>query len=271
MRSPLGGGIQIGPGGPLPPVTRSLLIINAVLFLLPLLLQMDTTAINRSFGFVPAEALGSGKVWMLVSYMFLHGSFGHLFMNMLMLWMFGTTVERQWGSKPFLWYYMVCGVGGAITTWVSGPSSMVPTIGASASVLGVLLAYAMMYPDRKVYIYFLFPVRMKYLMWGLAALNLFAAFNASQDGIAHFAHLGGMLFGWLYLKQDWRMGSMGRKMRARSARAKMDSHKRRAETSSLGRDEHMREVNRILEKINREGMDSLSQEELRILREASDR
>ena len=108
-------------------------------------------------------------------------------------------------------------------------------------------------------------------MWGLVALNLFAAFNASQDGIAHFAHLGGMLFGWLYLKQDWRLGSMGRKMRARSARAKMDSHKRRAEKSSLGRDEQMREVNRILEKINREGMDSLNQEELRILREASDR
>lgn len=271
MRSPFGGGLQFGPGGSVTPVVRNLLIANAILFLGPALFNFDTVSLARNFGFVPADVLGSGKLWQFFTYMFLHGSFGHIFFNMLMLWMFGTTIERAWGSQPFLWYYIVCGLGGAITTWVTGPGSTIPTIGASAAVLGLLLAYGMMFPDRQVYIYFLFPIKMKYLVWILAGLNMFAAFDGRQDGIAHFAHLGGMLFGWLYLKQDWRLGSMGRKMRAHNARQKMAANARRAEQTGHDRDEQVREVNRILEKISREGMDSLSPEELRTLREASGR
>ena len=129
----------------------------------------------------------------------------------------------------------------------------------------------MMFPDRKVYIYFLFPIKMKYFIWVLAAIDLFAAFDGRQDGLAHFAHLGGMLFGWLYLKQDWRVGSLGRKARAKSARRKMEANTKRTEQENMQRDELTRETNRILEKINREGMDSLTPEELRILREASRR
>jgi membrane associated rhomboid family serine protease len=262
---------QFGPGVPLPPVVRNLLIANLALFAMGLLPGVDAIEIARNFGFVPADVFAGGKVWQLFTYMFLHGSFSHIFVNMLILWMFGTTVEHQWGSKPFLWYYVICGVGGALTTWVMGPSSQVHTIGASAAVLGVLLAYAMMYPDRKVFLYFFIPIKVKYLVWGLAAIDLFAAFDGRQDGLAHFAHLGGMLFGWLYLKQDWRAAAFGRKFRARSARRKMDVNTKRTEQEQLNRDDLTRETNRILEKINREGMDSLTPEELRTLREASRR
>jgi membrane associated rhomboid family serine protease len=188
---------------------------------------------------------------------------------MLIVWMFGTTIEREWGSQPFFWYYIICGVGGSLATWATGPTSAIPTVGASAATLGLLVAYAMLYPDRRVYIYFLFPVKVKYLVWFLIAMDLFAAFDGRQTGIAHFAHLGGALFGWLYLKQDWRLGAVGRKVRGSAARRKMAQHAQRSEQPQVNRDEQMREINRILEKINREGMDSLSPEELRILREAS--
>jgi membrane associated rhomboid family serine protease len=266
-----GSGLQFGSGLPMSPVVKNLLIANIALFALELLPGVDASEIGHNFGLVPADVFAGGRVWQLFTYMFLHGSFGHIFFNMLILWMFGTTVEHQWGSRPFLWYYLVCGVGGALTTWVSGPSSQVHTIGASAAVLGVLLAYALMYPDRKVFIYFLFPIKMKYLVWGLAAVDLFAAFDGRKDGFAHFAHLGGMLVGWLYLKQDWRVGSFGRKFRAQSARRKMESNTKRTEQEQLQRDELTRETNRILEKINRDGLDSLTPEELRVLREASRR
>lgn len=271
--NPFSGGtrIQFGPGGTLPRATKWLLIANAGLFLVSMLPSVDPIAFTHEFGFVPAEAIAGGKLWQFVTYMFLHGSFAHIFINMLMLWMFGTSIERAWGSQPYLWYYAVCGIGGAITTWVAGPNQMGATIGASGAVLGLLLAYAMMYPNRKVYVYFLVPVRMKYMMWFLVAINVFAALSGRQDGIAYFAHLGGMLFGWLYLKQDWRLGALGRKMRAQSARRQMARNADHARKTELSRDEHMREVNRILEKINREGMDSLTPEELRTLREASRR
>jgi hypothetical protein len=124
-------------------------------------------------------------------------------------------------------------------------------------------------PDRYVDIYFLFPVKVKYLVWFLVVADLLAAFSGQQNRIANFAHLGGMLTGWLYLKQDWRLGTVGRKVRARAARQKMATNTRRAEKQQQTRDEQMAEVNRILEKINREGMDSLTQDELRTLREAS--
>lgn len=266
-----GSGLQIGPGLPLSPVIKNLLIANIALFALELLPGVNAIEINRNFGFVPADVFAGGKVWQLFTYMFLHGSFGHVFINMLILWMFGTTVERQWGGQPFLWYYVVCGVGGALTTWISGPTSQAHTIGASGAVLGVLLAYAMMFPDRKVYVAFVIPIKMKYFVWILAAIDLVAAFDGRQDGFAHFAHLGGMLSGWLYLKQDWRAGSFGRKFRAKSARQKMEANTKRTEQENMLRDELTRETNRILEKINSEGMDSLTPEEHRILREASRR
>lgn len=269
--NPFGGGtqMQFGPGLPLPPVTKWLLIANFAVYLVGMLPGVDVMELGHQFGFVPAEAIGGGKVWQFVTYMFLHGSFLHIGINMLMLWMFGTTIERVWGSQPYLWYYTVCGVGGAVATWLAGPGSQGMTIGASGAVMGLLLAYALMYPDRHVYVWMVLPVKMKYMMWFLVAVNMLSALGGRQDGIAYFAHLGGIAAGWIYLKQDWRLGAFGRKLRAKTARRKMAQNAERARRTEVDRDARMREVNRILEKINREGMDSLTQDELRTLREAS--
>ncbi len=257
--------IRFGPGGPLPRAVRQLLIANAAVFVLAYFPGIDGGALSRLFGLVPADVFAGGRVWQLVTYMFLHGGLLHLLMNMFLLWMFGTSVNRAWGDRDFLVYYFVCGLGGALSSWAFAPSSTIPTIGASAAVLGVLLAYALLYPDRKVLIYFLIPVKVKYFVWFLAALDLWAAFDGQRDGIAHFAHLGGMLFGWLYLKQDWRTAAFGRKLRGQRARWKMANHRRQAQR----RKADAAEIDRILDKIHAQGMDSLTPEELRILREAS--
>ena len=138
-----GGGLpRLGPGLPLPPVVKQLLIANLAVFVLTRMIPgVEVERIEDLFGFVAADVLGRGRVWQFATYMFLHGGFFHILFNMMLLWMFGTTVEHRWGSRAFLTYYAVCGLGGAILSWVMGPSSTVPMIGASAAVLGVLLAY----------------------------------------------------------------------------------------------------------------------------------
>jgi membrane associated rhomboid family serine protease len=140
--------------------------------------------------------------WQLVTYAFLHGSFGHILFNMFALWMFGVQIENRWGSNRFALFYFVCVVGAAITHlfFITSP---VPTIGASGGVFGVLLAFGMMFPNQPIYLYFLFPIKAKWLVIGLGVLELWAGFSGTQAGVANFAHLGGMLFGFAMI-QYWR-------------------------------------------------------------------
>ena len=262
-----GGGLpRLGPGLPLPPVVKQLLIANLAVFVLTRMIPgVEVERIEDLFGFVAADVLGRGRVWQFATYMFLHGGFFHILFNMMLLWMFGTTVEHRWGSRAFLTYYAVCGLGGAILSWVMGPSSTVPMIGASAAVLGVLLAYTLMYPDQQVLIWFVIPVKMKVLLWLLVAVDLIGAVGLLRGNVAHFAHLGGLLFGWIYLKQDWRFGALGRRVRGARARQRMRQRAQQAERTQTRQEE----IDRILEKISAEGMDSLTERELKILREAS--
>jgi membrane associated rhomboid family serine protease len=261
--------MRFGPGVPIPPVVKQLLIINLAVFVIEWLPGVESAELNGIFGLVPADVFASGRVWQLVTYMFLHGGLFHILFNMLILWMFGSSVEARWGSRDFLTYYMICGVGGALLSWITGPNSQVAIIGASGAVLGVLVAYTLMYPDRQVLIYFLFPIKMKYLIWVLVAIDLIGAFSGSQGGTAHFAHLGGMATGFLFLKQDWRLGAFGRKMRASRARRTMRKQAERQERAQESARAKQEEIDRILEKISAHGMDSLTPEELKTLREAS--
>jgi membrane associated rhomboid family serine protease len=139
-------------------------------------------------------------VWQFVTYLFLHGGFWHVFWNMFALWMFGSDLERHWGSRQFLKFYLVAGVGAGVLSVILAPTSTVPTIGASGSIYGILLAYGMMFPNRLVYLYFLFPVKVKYFVAVLGALAFFSALGSPGSTVAHVAHLGGMIFGFLYLK-----------------------------------------------------------------------
>jgi membrane associated rhomboid family serine protease len=159
----------------------------------------------KNFGLIPSFVT-HGYVWQLVTYSFLHGGLWHLLTNMLTLWMFGSQEEQDWGSRRFIEFYLFCVVGAALVTigvaylgWGMDPS--IPTVGASGGIYGLLIAFGMLYGDREL---FLFPIpvaiKAKYLVGILMFIVLISAFQPSQGGVANFAHLGGALFGFLYLK-----------------------------------------------------------------------
>ena len=205
----------------LPPVVKHLLIINIILFLLDSTLKNFGINLIRHFGlyyplsenFLPTQYF---------TYLFMHGSFMHLFFNMFALWMFGYTLENAWGSKRFLFFFLFCGIGAgliqnvvvAYEVWnftqqgynpisVARYMNNAVVIGASGSVYGILLAFGMMYPNLRIYVYFLFPVKAKYFVFFLGLLALFSGFGGTGGNIAHFAHLGGMLFGFILIMY-WR-------------------------------------------------------------------
>jgi len=119
---------------------------------------------------------------------------------MFALWMFGCELERTWGTRVFVRYALVTGVGAGISTVIASPNLGIPTVGASGLVYGILLAYGLLFPNRLIYLYLIFPIKAKYFVLIFGALELFASWSGSSDNIAHFAHLGGMLFGFVYLR-----------------------------------------------------------------------
>lgn len=165
------------------------------------------TLMNAYLGLVPAFVVHYGMIWQLVTYSFLHAGVMHLLVNMLTLWMFGAQEEQDWGSKKFLEFYLFCVVGaGLITIAVaySGLRGVNPeqvTIGASGGIYGLLIAFGMLYGDREIFMFPLpFMMKAKYMVGIIIFLVLIATFQPSQGGVANFAHLGGLLFGFIYIK-----------------------------------------------------------------------
>jgi rhomboid family protein len=241
-----------------------LLIVNAAVFLVQVLLRpyvFSSTGIEleRVLGLVPAWVWKRLFLWQLVTYLFLHGGAFHLLFNLFTLWMFGREIEALWGEREFLKYYFLCGIGAGILTVLTAFNSTVPTIGASGAIFGVLLAYGLTFPDRKVFLWFIFPIKAKHLIWLFAGLELLASFSYTSDGIGHFAHLGGMLFGFLYLR--------GGRLYAR-LNAPKEPRFRVIEKRPM-RPGLEQEVDRILEKISKLGVESLTPEERATLDEAS--
>ena len=297
----------------LSPITRNLLIANVVCYLLQLLagsLHIDLTDL---FGlhFVLAEDF---RVWQLVSYMFLHGSLTHLFFNMFSLWMFGGLIERTLGAKRFLTYWMVCGIGAGICQefWQIGQyfveglnnypmvntgSAIISmgdylnlwtTIGASGACYGVLLAFGMLFPNERIMLLLPpIPMKAKYFVAGYAAIELISAY-ASNDNVAHFAHLGGMLFGWLLLRY-WRTSRSRRpaangwtrwnepprtpslweritsRLRNRRTEQPVNAHHTATRQNdydyNIRRRQEEQRMDELLDKIRQSGYDSLTQEE----------
>ena len=167
--------------GIFPPTIKWLLIANAAMFLLPRIILTNLEPFHHFLGLVPAMVWGKGFIWQLVTYMFLHGSFWHIIMNMLILWMFGAELERTWGSREFAKFYFIAGIGAGIINVIFAalrPSmAFVPIIGASGAIYGLLVAYAMLFPERYVYVYFLIPVKVKYLVIFLVALEFFSTYQ----------------------------------------------------------------------------------------------
>ena len=177
----------------IPTVTKNLLIINVLCFFGGVVAMKYGIDLNDLLGlhFFMASDFNPAQ---LITYMFMHGGFQHIFFNMFALWMFGRTLEQVWGPKRFLSYYMVCGIGAGLMT----------TVGASGAIYGILLAFGMLFPNSQMFVFPIpFPVKAKYFVMGYAALEIFLGLGASTDGVAHFAHLGGMIFGFILIMY-WR-------------------------------------------------------------------
>ena len=183
-------------GSGLTPVVKNLMILMGAVFLLQMIVSRW---INLYLGLVPLLVWEKYYVWQLVTYIFLHGGITHLLFNFLALWMFGGELENFWGSRKFLRYFLFCGIGAGVCTVLFSPYQFIPVIGASGSIYGLLLAFGWLFPNRPIYIYFLFPIPAKYMVIIFGLIELFSSAEGTRGGIAHLTHLGGILFGLLYM------------------------------------------------------------------------
>ncbi len=208
--------MEIRPGvqQSIPPVVKNLLIINALFYL-------AFNVLAESMPFNPLEQLAMFyvespffKPWQIITHMFMHGGLMHIVFNMFMLWMFGTIIEQRLGSKRFLQFYLLSGLGAAICHQLvqylefhtMGVDVLgIPTVGASGAIMGILFAFAYLFPNAILHLYFAIPVKAKYAIAGLALIDLFGGIsNNPGDNVAHFAHLGGMIAGFIIFK-FWRI------------------------------------------------------------------
>ena len=200
----------------LPPVVKNLLILNVLFFLADVSLQPRGIDLTRWLGlhYITAQDF---YPWQFITYMFMHGNFSHLFFNMFALWMFGYALENYWGSKRFLVYYLITGVGaaliqtGVLALEIRSMTAELPpfaaqhyinqivTVGASGAVYGILLAFGMCFPNVPIFLYFFLPIKAKWFVIIYGVIELFAGIGGTADGVAHFAHLGGMIFGLLLI------------------------------------------------------------------------
>jgi membrane associated rhomboid family serine protease len=292
-------------------MTKNLLVINILAYAATWVLKGSGVDLNGLLGlhfFLASEF----HVYQFLTYMFLHGSFTHILFNMFALWMFGSVIERVWGPKKFLFYYIVCGVGaGIVQELVQYGSYMAQglaayqyvnmggaqismdsyinlwtTIGASGAVYGILLAFGMIFPNERLFIIpFPFPIKAKWLIVGYIAIELFSAMSGPGDGVAHMAHLGGMLFGFLLIRY-WRnhpdssqrfgrsygqefFDNLRRKYEERQRNQRMHAEQTKWEERRRETDEeynqrqrqNQEEIDAILDKIRKSGYDSLTKEE----------
>lgn len=310
----------------IPIVTKYLLIINIVMFLITELVApmgIDLTGILGLHFFKASDF----HVYQLITYMFMHGGWMHIIMNMFMLWMFGMVIENVWGPKKFLFYYIVCGIGAGLCQevaqyasyviqgldayqFVNAGGSQMPmdaylnlmtTVGASGAIYAVLLAFGMLFPDERMFIIPIpIPIKAKWIVVGSVALELFYALGQPGDGVAHAAHLGGMLFGFILIKywqkhpysgpDDFGMGrgsqffdrmknswerhsshssGGGTKFHYRPNTASEQTRRESDWDYNARKKAEQDEVDRILDKIRRSGYDSLTDEEKRKLFEKS--
>jgi membrane associated rhomboid family serine protease len=282
-----------------PPVIKNLLIMNGVIFLLQVIGDNIITPTGYTFGkiiekyfaLMPLQGFYDAPFypWQLITYQFLHGGFSHVFFNMLMLWMFGMEIENQWGSKKFLIFYLMCGVVAGLAHMFISPflgGGIAPVVGASGSIYGVLVAFAMMFPNRLIFLYFLFPIKAKYLIGILIAME-FLFVDSASSGVAHLAHLGGALAGFIYIIFDKRsnaevrsmftktsyrqsrpfnpFGSMGERMKKKQDVEDAQFYEINDKEEQITQ----QQIDAILDKISQSGYQNLTEKEKKILFEAS--
>jgi len=217
---------------------------------------MDRYDLAQIFG------LSSGDVWPMiwqpVTYMFIHGDFFHVFMNMFVLWMFGSEMESIWGSREFIKYYFITGIGsGIIWLLLNISNSYSVLIGASGAIYGILLAYGLMFPNRKVLIYFLFPIKVKYFVIFLGAVAFISSIGDSRSNISHLTHLSGMLIGFIYLRSNTYLPRLLLLVNSMLA----DIKNKRDEKKQARHFAAKKHIDKLLDKINDVGYDGLNEKE----------
>ena len=248
------GGVRISFGFGWTKTIKVLVIVNALMYLVSLILLKNDIDVFRWLGFSRTLFL-KGAAWQLVTYMFLHGSLRHLFFNMLGLFFFGGQVERALGLRSFVVMYFLCGVVGALLSLIDPNALLV--IGASGGVFGVLIAFAMLFPNKRVLVFLIFPVKARYLAIFLCFITSASLLAGKSDGIAHWAHLGGIAVGFLFGRFAAGVGRafdvLGELRRFWRARRKLTRERRSAGEQA--------ELDRILEKVHRVGIMALSNKE----------
>jgi membrane associated rhomboid family serine protease len=180
----------------LTPVIKKLIILMAALFFLQ---GIVSSRITLYLGLVPLLVWKKFFLWQLFTYIFLHGGISHILFNLLALWMFGGELESYWGSGKFLRYFLFCGIGAGICTVVFSPYQVIPVVGASGAIYGILLAFGWLFPNRPIYMYFIVPIPAKYFVIIFGLIELYLSIEGTGGGVAHLTHLGGLIFGILYM------------------------------------------------------------------------
>jgi membrane associated rhomboid family serine protease len=262
-------------GGGLTRAIKWLILISVASFVVQGIVEYAGSSFwLKAFGLTPDLVNSRYFVWQFFTYLFLHGGIWHLLFNMLALWMFGGELERSWGSREFLTFFFTAGVGAGILYWVfaSGLPLLIESgsphqvlIGSSAAIYGILAAYGLMFPDRTILFMLIFPMKAKWFVLLMAGIEFYLSWTPSP--IAHFAHLSGMLIGYLYVRKEWNFGRLGTYLSGWRRHRRL----RLVEDSEIQLRSEQDEVDRILDKINARGMSSLSRKELKILQKASSR
>jgi membrane associated rhomboid family serine protease len=248
-----------GAGSYLTPAVKRIIIACVGVFIL----QQFIPSFDYLFGLVP-RLVSHGFVWQLATYMFLHGGIFHIFFNLLIFWMIGSALESYWGSRLFLRYFFICGVSAGVVTWLVHWGSPTITIGASGAIYGLLLAYGLLFPDAVIYLYFFIPIRAKYLAIILGGIEFFSSISRGGDGIAHVTHLAGLVAGYIYLRGSDRLTWWRGKVRRRWNNV---GHKV-VDIQRARRAKRQDDIDAILDKISQRGVESLTPEEKRRLRDA---
>jgi membrane associated rhomboid family serine protease len=186
-------------GGPLTPVVKQIIVVCVIVYVVQIIMGQD---FNTYFSLIPSLVLNGFYLWQLFSYMFLHGGVWHLVFNMLALFMFGCELERYWGSRRFFSYYLFTGIGAGLCVFLFPSNYNFSTVGASGAIYGLLLAYGLTFPDRVIYLYMILPIQAKYFVIIMGAIAFLSALSSVNTGISNIAHLGGMAFGYLFIKRS---------------------------------------------------------------------
>ena len=243
---------------------KLLIIANVSIFFLESLLGLEQL-FNNYLGLVPSLLWNNFYIWQPVTYLFLHGGLWHLLINMVVLWMFGSEIERYWGRREFLGYYFITGIGSGILTALFSFDSTIPVVGASGAIYGVLLAYGLMFPNRTIYLYFLIPVKVKYFVLFIGGVAFISSLSDIGSAVSHLTHLSGMVIGYLYMKSSVKISNLSDSFGEFKIKRKV----KKAERVRKSYENLRQEIDTILDRINEVGYENLTDEEKQKLEEAS--